>query len=167
MTEETTQPTESAESPAEGLEEAQAGEQSQETGETGEAQAEAVEERPTTDWKAEARKWESRAKENKSAVDELEKLKTERDELSSRVSAFEAREERASWAREVAEEAGLPADVLRGETRDEMAAHAQEIKSLLSSSSRGPVVPAQGKTGRVNVTDPNREAVRSLFGNDN
>lgn len=166
MTDESTQNTETAVSDSEGLNNAPEGEQSEQDVGGAEAHAEAVEERSGTDWKAEARKWESRAKENKSAADELEKLRVERDDLSGRVSAFEVREERASWAREVAEEAGVPADVLRGETRDEMAAHAQEIKTLLSSA-RGPVVPAQGKTGRVNVTDPNREAVRTLFGNEN
>ena len=127
-----------------------------------------------TDWKAEARKWESRAKENRAAADEAsqaaeqaEKLRAENEDLLAKVSEFQAREERAGWAREVATDAGVPADLIRGETREEMEEHAKSLKAYASSLSRGPVVGAQGKTGSVKVTDPKREAVQGLFGNNN
>jgi predicted RNase H-like nuclease (RuvC/YqgF family) len=137
--------------------------QEPEVSEDSEAHAEGESE--GTDWKAEARKWESRAKENKTAADELERLRAEKEELAGKVSEFQAREERAGWAREVATSAGVPAELIRGETREEMEAHAESLKAFASSLPRGPVVGAQGKTGQVKVADPKREAVQNLFGN--
>lgn len=124
-----------------------------------------------TDWKALSRKWEARAKENKAAVDELgtlkpqlEKLQAERDEFAAKVTAFETQQERQKTAAEVAEAAGVPVEALRGETREDLEAHAKVVKDLLNINRPGPVVGAQGKQGRVNVTDPKREAARQLFG---
>ena len=125
----------------------------------------------TTDWKALSRKWEARAKENKAAVDELgalkpqlEKLQAERDEFAAKVTAFETQQEYQKTVAEVAEAAGVPVEALRGETREDLEAHAKVVKDLLNSNRPGPVVGSQGKQGRINVTDPQREAVRNLFG---
>lgn len=124
-----------------------------------------------TDWKALSRKWEARAKENKAAVEELgtlkpqlETLQAERDEFAAKVTAFETQQERQKTAAEVAEAAGVPVEALRGETREDLEAHAKVVKDLLNITRPGPVVGAQGKQGRVNVTDPKREAARQLFG---
>lgn len=135
------------------------------------AEQNAQETTETTDWKALSRKWEARAKENKAALDELgalkpqlEKLQAERDEFAAKVTAFEAQQERQKTAAEVAEAAGVPVEALRGETREDLEAHAKVVKNLLNSNRPGPVVGSQGKQGRINVTDPQREAVRNLFG---
>ena len=125
----------------------------------------------TTDWKALSRKWEARAKENKAALDELgalkpqlEKLQAERDEFAAKVTAFETQQEHQKTVAEVAEAAGVPVEALRGETREDLEAHAKVVKDLLNINRPGPFVGSQGKQGRVNVTDPQREAVRNLFG---
>lgn len=115
-----------------------------------------------TDWKAEARKWETRAKENRAAVQERDALQEQLTQMQERVSAFEAQQERAGWARAAAADAGVPADLVRGETQEEMIAHANALRDALSA--RGPVVMSQGKTGKVDVTDPKINAVRGLFG---
>lgn len=115
-----------------------------------------------TDWKAEARKWETRAKENRAAVQERDALQEQLTQVQERVSAFEAQQERAGWARAAAADAGVPADLVRGETQEEMVAHANALREALAT--RGPVVMSQGKTGKVDVTDPKINAVRSLFG---
>lgn len=115
-----------------------------------------------TDWKAEARKWETRAKENRAAVQERDALQEQLTQVQERVSAFEAQQERAGWARAAAADAGVPVDLVRGETQEEMVAHANALREALSA--RGPVVMSQGKTGKVDVTDPKINAVRGLFG---
>lgn len=115
-----------------------------------------------TDWKAEARKWETRAKENRAAVQERDALQEQLTQMQERVSAFEAQQERAGWARAAAADAGVPADLVRGETQEEMVAHANALREALAT--RGPVVMSQGKTGKVDVTDPKINAVRGLFG---
>ncbi len=102
-----------------------------------------------TDWKAEARKWEGRAKENKSAAEELTKLKeAEKTELEKERDAREKaegelnqlRHERdlSKWASEVSSETGVPASVLRGDTLEELQAHAEQIKGSIPIY---PVVP--------------------------
>lgn len=120
-------------------------------------------EAPTeTDWQAEAKKWEKRAKSNHAAaqrVPELEKAaarlaeieeaaKSEEQKraeaaekqaaevarLQAKVAEYEAREQIAAWKAEVSEETGVPASVLAGSTREEIAAHAEVIKPLITQS---------------------------------
>lgn len=110
------------------------------------------------DWQAESRKWEARAKENKTAADELAALKaaqmTEAEkaaartaDLEARVKGYETKEQVNAWKAEVSKETGVPAEALAGSTRDEIAAHAAVLKSLITSEPqalRGPVVPTEG-----------------------
>lgn len=128
---------------------------------------------PEIDWKAEARKWESRAKENTDALAskeaELRKLAESHDGLTSKVSELEASIAEAEKAKkfaetlsEVANAAGVPADVLRGSTREELEAHAETLKSLIKPA--GPIVPTAGDSPASNSADQEREFVRELFG---
>lgn len=59
-----------------------------------------------------------------------------------------ARDEADAFAKvrsEVATSAGLPADVLRGSTKEELEAHAAALKPLITVP-KGPVIPTQGDT---------------------
>ncbi|VXB22771.1 hypothetical protein [Citricoccus sp. K5] len=118
-----------------------------------------------TDWKAEARKWEERSKANKTALDELtpkyEAAEAERSTLAERVKEFETKAERSKTVTEVAKDAGVPADALRGNTREELEAHAEVLKALIKPS--GPVVPGQEKSPSKIEADPMRSLARSLF----
>lgn len=121
-----------------------------------------------TDWKAEARKWEARAKENRSSLDSLT---SERDDLlgkvtglTEQVTEFKAAQERSDLLAEVAKAKGVPADALRGNTREEIEAHADVLATLIKPSA--PVIPGQGKAPQNIPPSPEREAVRSLFGRD-
>ena len=102
------------------------------------------------DWKAEARKWEARAKENKGKADKLDKLEeasktaleraTERAQAAEeKVKAYEQEAQRKQWLDEVAADTGLPAAVLRGNTREEIEAHANALKPFFEKPS-APVV---------------------------
>lgn len=98
-----------------------------------------------TDWKSEARKWEDRAKANKAAADELAQLKDsqkteeqKRDEefqqLRSELESYKTREQIAAWAKEVADAEKVPAELLRGSTREELEAHAKQLKPLITAA---------------------------------
>ena len=121
-----------------------------------------------TDWKAEARKWESRAKENKSALDELAGKYTDAEsrlgELSTKVQTFEAEKERNALLTEVSTATGVPASALRGNTREELEAHAAALAELIKPS--GPVIPGQEKAPTKIPDSPNAEFARKLFGSD-
>lgn len=113
-----------------------------------------------TDWKAEARKWEDRAKENKTAAEKLaaleESQKTEAQKLSDRAAAAEAkaaeyekREQVAAWKADVSKETGVPAAALAGSTLEELQAHAETLKPLITQAQEpqaplAPHVPSEG-----------------------
>ena len=126
-----------------------------------------------TDWTAEARKWETRSKANKTALDELtgkyesvtaerDTLSQERDALAQKVAEFEAKEQRATLAAEISEATGVPAAALRGDTREELEAHADQLKSLISRQPAS--VPGATTKPTSAPADPARDTVRKLFG---
>lgn len=137
---------------------------------TPEATAESTPEAPAQeiDWKAEARKWEQRSKENKTALDELTgkytSVESEKGELAAKVQTFEAKEARTTLLNEVAEASGVPANLLRGETKEDLLAHAEVLKPLIKPS--GPVIPGQEKTPYKVPDSPNRAFVGKLFGTE-
>lgn len=127
-------------------------------------------ETPTThevDWKAEARKWEARAKENKGKADKLDKLEeasktalekaTERAQAAEeKVKAYEQEAQRKAWLDEVASDTGLPASVLRGNTREEIEAHAKTLKPFFAKPS-APVVENDKMKSNTAVAGKSKE----------
>lgn len=97
------------------------------------------------DWKAMARKWEERAKANKEASEELEKLKEAQmsqqekeakhaKELEAELARYKAEKQQAEWCRTVSKDTGIPADLLRGSTLEEIQAHADSLKQYLQAN---------------------------------
>lgn len=126
-----------------------------------------------TDWKAQARKWEERAKANKEAAEELEKLKeaqmSEQEkaakhtkELEAKLAKYEAERQQHEWCVQVAKKTGVPADLLRGSTLDEVQAHADSIKQYLqnnkTSDQTGAGTPA-GYAPKVGTTPAGRGSI--------
>lgn len=123
---------------------------------------------PETDWKAEARKWEARSKDNKTELENLTEkftaLETQNGELVGKVTTFETERDHAQLVAKIAEAEGIPATALRGTTEEELTAHAASLKEAFKPSA--PVIPGQAKTPGNLLADPNREAVKKLFGNN-
>lgn len=128
------------------------------------AEAPATESEKGTDWKSEARKWEDRAKVNKDAAERLAEIeeasKSEAQkqadrvaDLESKVKGYESREQTAAWAKEVVKGSNVPADALRGDTREELEAHFEQIKSIMPTDQpkKGAVAPYVQSEG----TSPN------------
>lgn len=137
-----------------------------------ENEAPAQETTQETDWKAEARKWEERSKSNHSELQSAQAALSEAEskigsltetvnELTGRVEAFEKAEARAKLTREIADREGIPADALRGDTEEELTAHARDLKKLLEPVV--PYVPSQDRQPSDTPRDEMREFARSLF----
>ncbi|MBQ9621246.1 MAG: hypothetical protein IJR41_04850 [Atopobiaceae bacterium] len=73
---------------------------------------------------------------------ELEKANERANELQKQVDAYHAREQREQWARAASQETGVDASLIRGDSAEEMLAHAQAIKSLR------PAYPAINDSGK-------------------
>lgn len=131
-------------------------------------------------WKALARKNEQRAKENADKAkrfDELEEAsRTELEKAVARAEAAEnliaeqaAEKERDVIIADVAKIAGVPASALRGSTRDELEAHAEELKALIPPTPGAPSTDGQGKVGEPIGSDkqlsPN-DLLRAAFKKD-
>lgn len=77
---------------------------------------------------AESRKWEGRSKANKAASAKAEKTAEERiADLESKLSEKERAEERAKLAAKVAQEKGVPADLIVGDDEESMAEWADKM----------------------------------------
>lgn len=126
-----------------------------------------------TDWKAQARKWEERAKANKEAADELEKLKesqmSEQEkaarhtrDLEAKLARFQEEKQQQDWRTQVSKETGVPSDLLRGSTLDEVQAHADSIRQYLNTSNtandQGSGTPA-GFAPKVGTTPGSKGSV--------
>lgn len=86
------------------------------------------------DWKSLSRKWERQSKENLRRTEELmEKIKSKDatvEELRAQVKAFEHAAQIDEWKAQVAADLGVKAEALRGDSLEELTAHAQVLKEL-------------------------------------
>lgn len=114
-------------------------------------------------WKALSRKNEARADENAEkakSFDALEEAnRSDMEKVTARAEAAEkiiadnkAKDDAASLRAEIAkekkfEERKIPATALRGTTREELEAHADEILALLPAPAAAPSADGQGKNG--------------------
>lgn len=99
----------------------------------------------------------------KTAAERSQELEAEKTTLAERVAEFEAKEEHSKLVAQVADDAGVPADALRGSTKEELDAHAEVLKSLMKTT--GPVIPGQEKRPNKVEDSEERKAARQLFGN--
>jgi len=110
-----------------------------------EQQADAAE-----DWKAHARTWERRAKADHKQLEALTEAINGKDttieELRSQVAALEAQAHRAKLIAAAASEYGVPADLIHGDTEDEIKQIAQRLADWRGTTS-APAVPALADSG--------------------
>lgn len=89
-------------------------------------------------------------------VAERDGLKSKIEELEKENGVFKQKEQRSMWAQEVAKEFGIPSEALRGETKEEMTAHAETLKKYIGSA---PVVGGDGKSPSA----PAATSTRDMF----
>lgn len=124
-----------------------------------------------TDWKAQARKWEARAKANAAAAKQLEAVTADvkakdadLEALRNKVAQFEHARQVEAWKKAVADDLGVPASLLRGDSLEDITAHGKDIAAALTPKASGPVVKnaaASPTPGRGEID----EFRARLFGN--
>lgn len=104
-------------------------------------------------------------------VVELNKTEAEKQaerlaELEAKVAEYETREQIAAWKAEVSAETGVPAEVLKGSTKEEIAEHAATLKPLIEQKPTGPQpVPGEGNPGAIPLNSDGIEAaLKSALG---
>lgn len=135
---ESTQATDSTETAAKAEAEAAADTQS------GEAEA-------PEDWKAHARQWERRAKADRKQVESLMAAISDKDAtiegLRTEVAERQRAAERTEKIAAAASEYGVPADLIRGDTDEEIADYAKRLADWRGESAAAPVVPKLSDSG--------------------
>lgn len=144
----------------------------------------------TPDWESRyneavqrSRTWEARSKENYAQVQslaaELEKLKAAKpdeavaaankraDEAEAQLASYKHDSEISGWKAAAAKEAGVPAELLTGETEDAIRASAKALSDWASKRPAAPRFsnPAGTPATHAKAADSAAEAIRSaLFG---
>lgn len=136
------------------------------------------------DWEAKyrdaiqhSREWEKRAKANSSAAEELERLKTAQLTDLEKAQARADKAEKAladlkhtsdvnAWKANAAKEAGIPTELLRGDTEADITAHATALKTFLAEANRPKAATVSNASSTPkDATNPNRALLSALFGN--
>lgn len=97
--------------------------------------------------------------------DDLKAAASKLADAEARLAQIDAQAALDKIRNDVAQEAGVPADLLRGSTKDELAAHAAALAEALQARPSVPVIPTQGATPGVSEADSARRAfAQKLFG---
>lgn len=91
-------------------------------------------------------------------------LETDLAAATAKVETYEREAAHTALIREVAKETGVPADLLRGSTREEMTAHGKALAEYLTARSATPVIPTLGTAPETQQTTE-QAFVKMLFGN--
>ena len=75
---------------------------------------------------------------------DLQKLQDRLDAIEAENKSYKAKEQVSAWAKEVSDETGVPAELLRGSTLEEMEAHAEVLKKYTAKGG-APIVKSDGK----------------------
>ena len=94
----------------------------------------------------------------------ISELETTNGELTGQVQTFTQEKERAALVSAIAKDKKVPADALRGTTKEELEAHADQLAELFKPS--GPVIPGQESAPGQVPDSPERKFVGKLFGSE-
>lgn len=138
---------------------------------------------PESEWKAYARLWESRAKAKPKLTDdeiatlrdkaekfdaaeqanmtELEQWKNRAETAEQWKAERESKDSAAQLAKDVAEAKGVPVGALRGKTKEELEAHADELLTFLPKKPPAPSADGQGDGDQIGDGDMSAEDIVS------
>ena len=106
------------------------------------------------EYKAKAERLDEIEEQNKS---ELEKANERAAKAESELAAFHAERDRRAWAAEVSADTGVPVDIIKGSTKEEMAEHAASLAryfkkpaaSVVQSEGFAPAPGAGASTAQI------------------
>ena len=78
---------------------------------------------------------------------ELQKAQDKNAKLEGQIKAYKHAQEVQGWKQEIEEATGIPAQVLRGNTREEIESHAQVLQTTFAK----PTAPVIGESGRFST----------------
>lgn len=85
--------------------------------------------------------------EQKAALEQqLNEQASRADAAEGKVQQFETDKQLNDWRKDVAKATGVPADALRGSTKEDFEAHAETLKPLITAAQAGPIVPTVGNS---------------------
>lgn len=82
----------------------------------------------------------------------------------SELAELKAKNQISDWRQEIAEAKGVPANLLRGTTKEELEAHAEELAAFVIPPA-APVVSGDGNQPGKSKENPYAEMASGLFGN--
>lgn len=84
-----------------------------------------------------------------SSKSELQKALDRAAELEKDLTKYQQKEQVAKWAKEIVKDSDIPADVLRGSTREELEQHFEQLKALTPKPKRtsAPTGHSSGEQG--------------------
>lgn len=107
----------------------------------------------------------AREREKFADYDDLKAAASKLADAEARLAQIDAQAALEKIRNDVAQEAGVPADLLRGSNKDELTAHASALAEALQARPSVPVIPTQGATPSVSDADSARRAfAQELFG---
>lgn len=142
--------TDGAQAPADNSPTADTAVQDTDRADAAETSQEVTQDDAVEDWKAHARTWERRAKADHKQLEALTEAINGKDttieELRSQVAALEAQAHRAKLIAAASSEYGVPADLIHGDTEDEIKEIAQRLADWRGTTAT-PAVPALADSG--------------------
>lgn len=99
----------------------------------------------------------------KAKAEKLPQVEGELAEVKEKLAGYVRAQELDGWKTKVSDETGVPASVLRGETLEELQAHAKELAQVFPRGKQMPVVPGAGSEPKPGGMGDMEQLARSLF----
>ena len=102
----------------------------------------------------------------KTSGEEMDTLTARAEPAEKALNDLKAAQRRLDWKNTAAKATGIPVDLIRGDSEEEINAHAEALKTYLSTASKptAPAVPNPSGTPKTKTDNPNMLLLRQLFG---
>lgn len=85
------------------------------------------------------------------------------EEAEKELAAYKAKEQAAMWAAEVSKDTGVPAELLRGSTKEDIESHAESLKPYFSKPAAPVVDTGKPSEDPESTGDPLRDAINNAL----
>lgn len=113
--------------------------------------------------KSELARLKEESEQNRTEAERLKSLEEKFKATEAKAKALEQEKQLSEWKSDVAKRTGIPADALRGESKEDLEAHAEILKEAFKKTS-APRLKDDGRQPGEAGNDESRQMVRELFG---
>lgn len=114
--------------------------------------------------KEKVQKFEEAQEKNRTDAERIEALEKKIKAAEARSAELERAQQLESWKKEVAKKTGIPAEALRGDSLEDLEAHASVLKTVYKQPA-APLLNKDGEQPGSSTPDAFRTAARELFSN--